>query len=306
MTIKKRKIDEIQLIGKEVHSKASEEYIDVIFKYKDGKKWEGLIPIVYRRTGLDFSDDDEIIDYIKSVYPFCDPNLKESWIQEQAVFWNSKPNANVTYSFFEKLTSFEWCCISCGLPENSNPARRIQDIKEFGYTIATKTNKYCPKCKEKKTHYRLVPLKRGGITGYETWSPKLKKRIIKVLGSYDCYEAKKVADHKLIPDHKFSEIRWDENTKRESIENLSDSEIKRDFQLLDNQRNQQKREVCRGCFQSNKRGYPFGISYFYQGNETWDEKFPTTGKEAEEGCKGCGWYDLELWRTSLIKTIRDS
>ena len=58
---------------------------------------------------------------------------------------------------------------------------------------------------------------------------------------------------RLIPDHKFPEIRWDADTKGENSDNMSVEEIVSKFQLLDNQRNLQKREVCRACFQTNKR-----------------------------------------------------
>jgi hypothetical protein len=66
----------------------------------------------------------------------------------------------------------------------------------------------------------------------------------------------------LLPDHKFPEIRWGNDTKRDSPEHLNDKEIKEQFQLLSNQRNLQKREVCRQCYQTGDRGYPFGIKYY--------------------------------------------
>lgn len=46
-------------------------------------------------------------------------------------------------------------------------------------------------------------------------------------------------------------------------------------------------------------GYPFGIKYYYQGEQTWYSSIPRSGKAAEKGCLGCGWYDLETWRKSL-------
>jgi hypothetical protein len=140
-----------------------------------------------------------------------------------------------------------------------------------------------------------------GARGYETWSPELRDRIIKVLKRYDAFEGRKINSDSLIPDHKFSEIRWDHNTKRSSLEDLTDEEIKNDFQLINNQRNQQKREVCRKCKQSGVRGYPLGIEYFYQGNSKWPINVAPQGKAAEAGCVGCGWYDLEKWRKSLVK-----
>lgn len=51
---------------------------------------------------------------------------------------------------------------------------------------------------------------------------------------------------------------------------MTDEEIIQKFQLLDNQRNQQKREICRKCFQEGIRGTIYGINYFYEGTEVWD------------------------------------
>jgi hypothetical protein len=80
---------------------------------------------------------------------------------------------------------------------------------------------------------------------------------------------------------------------------MPENEIRQKFQLLDNQRNQQKREVCRQCFQTGKRGVLFGIKYFYKGDENWPSDVPKVGKSAEAGCVGCGWYDMAEWRKSL-------
>ena len=86
---------------------------------------------------------------------------------------------------------------------------------------------------------------RGGNegNGYETWTPALRKRIIKVLGSIDVYEDT-FSPH-CLPDHKFSEIRWDDETKGENPDAMADEEIRQKFQLLTNQRNQQS-EKCAG------------------------------------------------------------
>lgn len=107
-----------------------------------------------------------------------------------------------------------------------------------------------------------------------------------------------------MPDHKFSEIRWDETTKTKNPDTITDDEIRNKFQLLTNQRNQQKREVCRICFQTGKRGSIYGINYFYEGSEDWNSKFPIKGKEAEKGCIGCPWYDIEEWRKHIINELR--
>lgn len=294
---------EIKIIDRRGHSKASEEYLNVEYYYPGGQKWVGWIPIVYRRTGLFLSTENEINDYLNDLYPQLNPQKYGKWLDEQKLFWEEKPNAAITKSFFDALCTFKWTCVNCGLPQNPNWARRIQDLKEFGYTIATDTNRFCPKCGENKTHLILLPIKRLSIegNGYETWSPQLRKRIIKVLGSIDVYEG--TYNPNCLPDHKFSEIRWDENTKEENPDNMTDEEIREKFQLLTNQRNQQKREICRNCFQTGKRGMIYGIPYYYQGDENWDSNIPKTGKEAERGCIGCPWYDIQRWRMSLLEKL---
>ena len=294
--------ENIKILGKHTHSKASEEYIDVIFQYLE-ENWTGWIPVVYRRTGLNLTSEEEIIEYLNKVYNKLNPKNHINWCLEQEEYWKNKPNAFVTQSFYSALSDCKWHCVNCQLPNNPNWARRIQDLKEFGYTIATDTNRYCSNCKSNKTHLMMLPLERLTIdgNGYETWSPELRKRIVKVLKAYDVYEAR--YNSNCLPDHKFSEIRWDENTKSDNDDDMTDDEIKAKFQLLTNQRNQQKREVCRNCYQTGKRGILFGIPFFYKGNENWDNNIPRIGKSAEKGCIGCGWYDIERWRNELIKLI---
>lgn len=293
----------IKIIDKKTHSKASEEYVSVELYYSNDVKWTGWIPTTYRRTGLFLDTDDKIYEYLNNVYPELNPSKYNNWLEEQKQFWESKPNAEVTKSFYDILKACQWTCINCQLPVNPNWARRIQDLKEFGYTLATDTNRYCSTCGANKTHLLLLPLKRLTVegNGYETWSPQLRKRIIKLLGSIDVYEGTYNAN--CLPDHKFSEIRWDENTKTDNPDDMSDDEIRNKFQLLTNQRNQQKREVCRTCFQTGKRGVIYGIPYYYEGDEDWDKTIPQIGKEAEKGCIGCPWYDIQRWKEELLNKI---
>lgn len=284
-----------------LHTKASESYIDVEFTY-DNSKRDVWVPIEYRRTGVSIKDRPHLIAYLNSLYPLMDPDKQTTWDQDQENFWSQK-NARVTKTFFDALKDGNWKCVNHELPANRNFARRIQDLKEFGYTIATDTNRYCPVCKKNTTHLVLLRIPRIELAGngYETWSPKLRKRIIEVLGGKDVYED--AYNRNVLPDHKFSEIRWDDDTKAENPDDMSDDEIRSKYQLLTNQRNQQKREVCRTCFQTNKRGKIFGIEYYYTGSEQWNPDIPVKGKEAEKGCEGCPWYDIEKWRSKLQQVL---
>lgn len=264
------------------HSKASEEYIHVRFTYSK-RTWDGWVPIEYRRTGVSIKTEDELFEYLNGVYEQMAPERLNAWLKKQKQFWEEeKSQAVTTKAFFDSLTKGGWQCVECTLPKNPNWARRIQDLKEFGYTLVTDTKRYCPNCGANKTHLMLLPIERGGIqgNGYETWSPTLRKRIIRVLGGVDVYEA--VKNPHCLPDHKFSEIRWDDSTKAENPDDMSDDEIRKKFQLLTNQRNQQKREVCRNCYQTGKRGAIYGITYFYAGGPNWDESIPVKGKKRRQ------------------------
>lgn len=86
---------------------------------------------------------------------------------------------------------------------------------------------------------------------------------------------------------------------------MSDEEIRAKFQLLDNQRNLEKREACRRVVQTGKLGTIFGIDYYLNGSGDWPEVVPKMGRESEEGWKLCPWYDIEAWRQSLNAFLRD-
>lgn len=303
------KNDNITINSQELkkHSKASEKYVDITFYFpKTQEKWSGWIPVEYRRTGISLRTNEEISIYIDSVYELMASTTKETWLDNENKFWDDeKSGAKVTRGFFDELAKGGWKCREHNLPPNPNFARRIQDLKEMGYTLATNTKRPCEVCKKNTTQLILLPISRVTLAGngYETWTPALRKRILKVLDNYDVYEGKR--NSHLLPDHKFSEIRWDSETKSENPDTMSDEEIKAKFQLLSNQRNQQKREACRACFQSNKRQFPFGIKYYSEGDENWDESIPIKGKEAEQGCIGCGWYDMEKWRQEITNKINE-
>ena len=293
--------------GRTVNTKASEEYVHVIFSYPDSNtKWDGWVPVQYRRTGVAIVDGDTeaLENHLNSVYEQINPVNYPEWKKEQDKLWSSSRSVE-TKDIFYVLNDGKWHCRNCDI-SNPNFARRIQDLKEMGYTIATHVNYKCPVCgNSRSTNLQLLPIKRVELAGngYETWSPALRKRIIKVLGGVDVYEDTS-ATH-CLPDHNFSEIRWDDDTKAENPDTLTDMEIKAKFQLLSNQRNQQKREVCRNCFQTGKRGTIFGIPYFYEGGPEWDENIPKKGKEAEKGCIGCPWYDIETWRKKVINKLQE-
>jgi hypothetical protein len=293
------KIPDIEVISlSEPHQKASELYVEVSFKDAENQfVWTGLVPYFYRRTGLFIENEEELVTHLEAISPYFKKKALEDWITQEKLMWETDwSGKEVTKGFFDAMISMDW---TSNFPPNDNPQRRIQDIKELGYTIASRRV-------GKKMERLLLPIPRGLQTGYETFSKDFRIKSLKALNHLNAYEMSSANKAGLLPDHKFPEIRWDAETRNENPETMSEKEIQSKFQLLDNQRNQQKREVCRNCFQSNKRGILFGIKYYYEGNENWDKGIPKVGKDAEKGCVGCGWYDIATWRKSLNKVINQA
>jgi len=304
---------ELEIKSLEKNTKASEYYVHVVFHYQDGEGWEGWVPYHHRRAGIDINDESELIEYLVSIYPLLKKETRSKWYDEEENLWNEEySKRTITKAYFDNMAQAgklgQWACRKCvdKITKSSNNARRIQDIKEMGYATATST-RFCASCGENTTHDLLLPLERAKPTGYETWSTKLREKIMAALDYYDVYEDRFVSKHAhLLPDHKFPEIRWDADTKEINAEDMSNDEIVAKFQLMTNQRNEQKREVCRKCYQEGKRGHLFGIKYFYKGDENWPDDIPKTGKKAEDGCIGCGWYDIKEWRKNLNKLLREN
>lgn len=289
-------------IGRETQNKkASERYVEVDISFDDGSTWSGLVPIEYRRTGLNLVAPATVQAYVVSIAPFLHSAKSGAWQAHQAAVWSKKTRADVTKPLFQLLLNLDWNCTAHNI-QSSNPARRYQDLKDMGYTIATKTA-VCSQCggTRGKTFIRLLPLGPSSPSGYQSLSPNVTAYILRVLNHVDAYENRK--SQCLLPDHKFPEIRWNQTTPRAPLKRITEAQVKQKFQLLTNQRNQQKREVCRDCFQTGHRGHPFGIPFYYQGGANWPSHVPTSGPSAETGCVGCGWYDLQAWRNALTKLI---
>jgi hypothetical protein len=136
-------MEKIRIHGERTHTKASKKYVDVTFYYDDEEQWDGSIPIVCRRSGLELTKQSEIDHYLEEIYPYCHPCTYENWRVEQCNFWKPKTRVKETKDFFDGLITFQWTCAKCQLPNNPNGAKRIQDLKDFGYAIATYTHKQC-------------------------------------------------------------------------------------------------------------------------------------------------------------------
>lgn len=295
--------DGIRVVDFLSNTKASDYFVRTIFCFEDGTEKNVVVPYIYRRSGLSLDSEEKIASYLRRIKPFFEREAMEQWRKIELDKWiererrSRRPEELVTIEFFKVLLSFNEEVDS--FPVNSNPQRRFQDIKDQGYVVSIYP------IGNKQWGKMLLPLPLNDEMGYEVFSPQFKARVIRLFKGVNAYEARATPPRSLIPDHKFSEIRWDENTKGENPMDMSDEEIISKFQLLDNQRNQQKREICRICYQSGKRGQIFGIDFYPQGTGNWDPSIPSTGKEAEKGCIGCPWYDINEWRNSINKLIKE-
>jgi len=124
------------------HSKASEKYVDVTIVQKDGWTWRGSIPYFYRRTGLFIDTPEKLVDYLNSIYHLFSRKAIDEFVFSEKKRWSEDLcGKETTKGFFDKLLNLEWNSVQYDLPANRNWARRIQDIKEFGYTLATDTRR---------------------------------------------------------------------------------------------------------------------------------------------------------------------
>ena len=71
----------------------------------------------------------------------------------------------------------------------------------------------------------MIRLPRGEETGYETIPPNVRKKIMITLENYDVY-GNNIRTNGLLPDHKFTEIRWDQDTKNENTIDMNEKPIR--------------------------------------------------------------------------------
>jgi hypothetical protein len=117
----------IKVVSISSHSKATELYIEVLFKDLENViDWEGLIPYYYRRTGLLIETEEELAIYLKQILPFFRKSLITAWVESEQKYWAEElENKKVTKPFFDILTKLKWVS---SFPANPNPQRKLQDI----------------------------------------------------------------------------------------------------------------------------------------------------------------------------------
>lgn len=121
------------------NTKASEYYVAVTFKQDDGFEWKTVVPYIYRRSGLCLDNDEDVVEYLKSIKKYFTKEAMASWKQTELKRWDDAAEKRedkdslVTIEFFKQLLSFK---TEVEMPKNPNPQRRLQTIKDQGYTVA--------------------------------------------------------------------------------------------------------------------------------------------------------------------------
>lgn len=291
-----------KIIGEFIPQKTSDIFKSVEFIY-DSHTWKGVIPKRIEHQGLDRTDI-EIERSLSYFYECLNPNKRQNWVETILQEWTENQQQSETYKVLKALYSREWECRVCGpVPKvNAQPAARLRDLKKKGYIIGSQT-KRCDKCAKSQMHDILVMLPKSSNQPLhelrKPMSEKLKKKIKSLLNYKEASSARKLSAKELLIDHKFPSQRWSKS-ESDNADTMSYDEIKNKFQLLSNQSNTLKSRYCDNCVETGKRGTFMGISWFYQGNENWVGNI----KDEENGCKGCPWYDLELWKSKLQDKLK--
>ena len=290
----------IKAIGLRENSPACEKYIYTSFS-QDGFSIKTMVPYVYRRSGLCLETSEEVAEHLKSLKQYFTRDYINEWCLRES---SKIVEDNSVYSTFLRILITSNCkeVTQNKFPQNNNPQKVIQTIKDNGFVLSVLRGKKTENGGQ--TRYWLLPIPMTAGTYYETMSEDFRNHVANILGSVDVYENRTAVG--LLPDHKFSEIRWDENTPEDNPVDMPADKVRAKFQMMTTQRNQQKREVCRRCYKTGMRGTIYGIKYYYKGDDKWNPDIPTRGKAAEQGCVGCPWYDIQKWREELQKLIEKS
>ncbi len=218
-----------------------------------------------------------------------------------------------TYEVYKVLKDFQWHCRECEYTHVGSSqiagGSGIQGLQRGGTNrdgmVIESKNRPCNKC--------------GRATRQDKWSGKFhpaltsksmpdgfQRQVLALLDSQDIVEMGKRPSSQITIDHKLPMVRWNQTTKIEqtNYNNMTNDDIKQNFQLLKKSNgsvshNLLKSRACESCFKNKKRGTPFGIFFFYSGNEDW-----IVEDDDPKGCIGCGWYDFDLWRTNLNNELK--
>lgn len=212
-----------------------------------------------------------------------------------------------SYHDYEIMKDLEWHCTGCELIAGQAKTYQIWR-QSYGLQLAKGNPEgnnfdkrlFCKTCNQKTVHRKLLTLERLEETKSRSGlSSKLTARIKDLFDNREAVLLKKTPSKDLEVDHKFPQIRWNQDEK--SNENLTDDEIREKFILLTRSDNLLKSRICERCVKTEIRGNFPGLYFWYEGDENW-----VTEPHDEKGCVGCFWYDPYKWREELNKIVKNS
>lgn len=190
-----------------------------------------------------------------------------------------------------------WACSMCG-SNSGQPAAIFRVLKNAGWKFEEVSPQrwakemFCPVCGQKTTHYKLISLEQGKDKSRIGITPAQRARVISVLSETDAFTGASVKSSLEI-DHKIPFDRLKEDSGDIDIDDLSNLEIAKHFQILTRDHNLLKDRACQKCIKEGIRPPFLGISYWYEGNEKYCGS-----------CEGCGWYDGVKWRECINNLLR--
>ena len=216
--------------------------------------------------------------------------------------WNPSSMSTKKGRTFDVLSDEKWHCSECEL-YGSQPAAYIRDFRDEGFEFVSNTggrgeydSRYCENCGEETTHRKLkhsFPSSKP-ITRQEM-PESFKQRVRELYDHGDAFDLSTPGGTPEV-DHRKPRIRWDEPEDFD-YENMTDEEIREYFQILSGKNNLLKSRKCEKCVETGKRPPFFGIDFYYEGNENYEDHL---------GCEGCGWYNPHEWRTAVNEIVDQS
>ena len=207
----------------------------------------------------------------------------------------------------------EWHCRECF--SRANPDIRqvagnsgIQGLVRAGYLMDSDT-RYCEDCETTSTFDRWTgTIEQSTNTGRNQLSDQLKRRVYDLYDRRDPILNNSLDYNRTVIDHRFPLQRWGDYEPPNN-DDMEDEVCRELFQILrkeqQNNVNLTKSRSCETCVQTEQRGFPLGIPFWYEGGQEWPDDVPQLGEEAIQGCIGCGWYDLLEWKRQLISILEE-
>lgn len=218
--------------------------------------------------------------------------------KEEENFTNPYKKGTVAYQILETLKDLRWHCSQHEF-SSSQPAKALQIMRQEGFQFEKEGHNwerrmFCPVCKKKTPHRRLISLERTETIRTRGILPeKLKQRIRNYYESRDEITGSSITGRTPEVDHRIPQVRWVEK-EHDWPADLPDEEIGKNFMVLSRENNLLKSRSCERCVGTGKRQPLLGINFFFKGHENYEEK---------TGCEGCGWHNPKKWKEELNKKI---